>query len=164
MIRVYGLLGAILAICAACYGAYYTIDKRGYERGVAFEHAKTLKAEEAARLAYAKAEKAARDIEARQAEQVNKIAESYEQGKRDAQAKADKLVTDLRAGNERLRDYWQDASARCLSNLGATASQLDAARRDREDSAARIVRAGAAADRQIAELQAFIRSERGVTQ
>jgi hypothetical protein len=114
----------------------------------------------AVQAAEAKAQKAARAVEAEQAARADAVAQSYEQGKTDAQATADRVAADLDAGDLRLRDIWQSAATRCLSNLGDATGQLDAARRDREASASRIVLAAAEADNQIAGLQAFIRAER----
>lgn len=125
------------------------------EKAKAIEQANTRAAE-----ATAAAQESARKVESAQAKAANDIAESYEQGKRDAQAIADRTLADQRTGDIRLRNIWQGAATRCMSNLDNATGQLDAARRDREESAARIVRSAAEADRQIAALQAFIRAER----
>ena len=99
---------------------------------------------------------AAREAEHRHAQAVAAIADKYEQDKRAADEAQRKLVSDLRAGTVRLQDRW----AGCVSEAGRTAAELDAARRDREDSAARIIGAGRKADDQIRRLQEVVRSDR----
>lgn len=155
-VRVY----AYIAIAAAIIGGLFWVDHRAYQRGEAHEHVKTLVAEANAQKAIAAAQESARAVEAQQVVSANKAAESYEMGKRDVQVKSDKLVADLRSGTERLRKRWQGSSDQCLRNLGASAAELDAAKRDREESVSRAIRAAADADAQIAGLQAFIIGER----
>lgn len=103
-----------------------------------------------------KAQIAARDAEQRQAAAVAAIADKYERDKRAADEAQRKLVADLRNGAVRLQDRW----SRCVSDSAATAAELDAARRDREESAARIVRAARDADDQIRGLQEVIKADR----
>ena len=105
------------------------------------------------------AERAARAEEQARAEAVDRIAGAYEKGKADAQAAAERVAADLRAGNLQLRDRWQGCQAR-LSGAAIAAGEPDAAARDREESAGRIVRAAAECDAQVRGLQALIRAER----
>jgi hypothetical protein len=109
---------------------------------------------------YARAEVAAvvaaREAEQRHARALAQVAEKYEQDKRAADEAQRKLVSDLRAGTVRLQDRW----AGCVSEAGRTAAERDAAARDREESAARIVRAAADADAQIRALQDVVRKDR----
>ncbi|MHC9085352.1 lysis system i-spanin subunit Rz [Luteimonas sp. RIT-PG2_3] len=86
------------------------------------------------------------------------VAQQYEQDKADAQKRADRVVADLRAGNERLHQRWQAAIATSeLSAASAASGQLDAAAEDRAESAGAIVRAAIEADAQIRGLQAVVR-------
>lgn len=114
------------------------------------------KAERDYAVAAAKAEKAARETEQRHQRAMTAIAEQYEKDKRDAEEANRQLVRDLRAGNVRLQDRW----AGCVAQAGRSAAELDAAARDREESAARIVQAARAADDQIRGLQDVIRKDR----
>lgn len=88
------------------------------------------------------------------------VAEAYELGKKHVEQESAKLVNDLRTGNIRLREQWAGCRADNLSATSTIASITDAAARDREESAARIVRHAAEADAQILALQALLRSER----
>lgn len=99
---------------------------------------------------------AAREAEHKHAQAVAAIAEQYEQDKRAADEAQRKLVSDLRSGTERLQKRW----AGCAAEVGRTAAELDAAARDREESAGRIVRAARDADDQIRGLQDVIRQDR----
>ena len=101
---------------------------------------------------------AAASIEAERRHQaaLTAIAEKYEQDKRDAEEANRRLLADLRAGNVRLQDRW----AGCVAQAGRSAAELDAAARDREESAARIVQAARDADAQIRGLQDVIRADR----
>ncbi|WP_052116153.1 hypothetical protein [Noviluteimonas dokdonensis] len=106
--------------------------------------------------AQADAQIAARQAEARKAQELAAIADKYEQDKRAADEAQRKLVADLRAGSVRLQERW----AGCVSDVAATAAERDAAARDREESAARIVRAARDADDQIRALQEIVRKDR----
>lgn len=106
--------------------------------------------------ALADATQAARKAEQQKAKELAAIADAYEKDKRDAEVAQRKLVDDLRAGNVRLQKRW----AGCVSDVAASAAELDAAARDREESAARIVRAARDADDQIKGLQDVVRADR----
>lgn len=96
------------------------------------------------------------DTERRTAAAANALAAQYEQEKADAQAASDRLVADLRAGNERLHQRWQAAVAtRELSAAAATGGLADGAADDRFRSAGRIVGAADRCDAQVRGLQAF---------
>ena len=110
--------------------------------------------------AQVEASESARQVEHEMANAANAAAASYEQGKRDAEQAARVVVAGLRAGNLRLRDQWQGCKARGVPGVAGAASEPDAAADDRNDSAGRIVRAGAACDAQVIGLQQFILSER----
>jgi hypothetical protein len=104
----------------------------------------------------AHAEKVARETEQRHAKSMAAIAEQHEKDKRDAEGAQRALVDALRAGNLRLQDRW----AGCVSEAGRTAAELDAAKRDREESAARIIAAADQCDAQNRGLQDVIRADR----
>ena len=103
-----------------------------------------------------KAQVEARETERRHSLALAEIAEQYEQDKRAADEAQRKLVADLRAGTVRLQNRWRG----CEATSAATASELDAAARDREASAGRIVRAARDADDWIKRLQEVVRSDR----
>ena len=63
------------------------------------------------------------------------VSEAYEKGKKDAEATATAVIADLRAGNLRLQQRWTGCEAQRLSDAAALAGELDAAARDREESA-----------------------------
>lgn len=147
--------GVLLALVASLAGNLTQWRNHAVElERIAGEHKTAVEAANAA------AQESARKTELAQAVAVTAVAEAYEKGKHDAQATADRVAADLRNGNIQLRDRWQSCAAGRVSDADATAAELDAARRDREESASRIVLAAAAADNQIAQLQAFIRTER----
>lgn len=120
-------------------------------------------AEERAEMAEAvrKAEADARAAEQAAAGRIAAVAQRYEQEKSDAQAAADRVVSDLRAGNLRLHQRWQAALATGGLSRAATATgEPDAAPDDRSQSAGRIVRAAAECDAQVRGLQAVILADR----
>lgn len=89
---------------------------------------------------------------------ANALAAQYEQEKADAQAASDRVVADLRAGNQRLHDRWQAALATAgLSATAAAAAGADGGPADRYESAGRIVRAAEECAAQVKGLQAFAR-------
>lgn len=104
------------------------------------------------------AERAARKAEAGYAESVAKVAEQYEKDKRDAQAANDRLLANLRSGNERLHSRWRG----CEATSAATSGELDAAAREREESAARIIGYARDADDHIRALQELVRQYVGL--
>lgn len=87
----------------------------------------------------------------------DQIATEYERGKKDAQAIADRVVADLRSEQLRLRNRWTCPK---LPEAETSPGEPDAAKRDREESAGRIVRAAAECDRQVSQLQEIIRADR----
>lgn len=103
---------------------------------------------------------AARAAEQKEAEALNRIAQSYDQGKRDAEAEGKRVVADLRAGNLRLQRHWQgcQATAERVSETLARTREPDAAEQSRRESAGRIVRAAAECDAQVAELQKALKA------
>jgi hypothetical protein len=102
--------------------------------------------------ALAQSEKA-RKQEADKARAANAVAEQYEQDKQNAEANADRLAAELRAGRIQLQKRW----ACPVPEASGSAGQPDAEADDRAESASRIVRAADEADAQITALQNFIR-------
>lgn len=108
------------------------------------------------------AEAKARLAEHQLATAQSAVAAAYEQGKQDAETEQQRVLDDLRSGALRLRRQWGSCETQRLSATAAAAAELDAARRDREDSAARIVRAAAQCDAQVSGLQDLLRAERAI--
>ena len=94
-------------------------------------------------------------------EQIAAIDARHAQELKDAQAKSDAVIADLRDGTLRLRREWAGCEAAAgVSGAPAGAGEPDAAAERRADSAAAIVRIGADADAQIRALQAVIKADR----
>lgn len=101
------------------------------------------------------------DTERKRADAMKAIAQTYEEEKDAAAAESDRVIADLRAGNLRLRKLWQAQAATAdLSQAVARAAQPDEGARDREESAARIVRAADECDAQVRGLQRVIEADR----
>ena len=150
------ILVAVLAVAAAITATVFHIQnlKLHGDYDAAIGERDTARAE-------VDALKGVLDTERRKAEALTAIAEQYEQDKATNDRKQSDLVASLRAGNERLHQRWQAALATGdLSRTVASAAESDAAARDREESAARAVRAAADADAQIRGLQEVIRADR----
>jgi hypothetical protein len=130
-----------------------------YRNGENHEHAKLVAHLLDDAKAAQKASEAARKHEQQDAANSAKVAEAYEQGKRDAEA-AGKHVTDgLRAGTLKLRKQWQGCENR-LSGTPAGSGQSDDSAESRAGSAGRII--GAADDdaAKIRALQKLLQAER----
>lgn len=153
----YGCIAfAALAVAAVIVVLWFRADaiRAGAERAAAVQERDTARAE-------VDALNGVLDTERRKAKALTDIAEQYEQDKATNDRKQSDLVASLRAGNERLHQRWQAALATGdLSRTVASAAESDAATRDREESAARAVRAAADADAQIRGLQEVIRADR----
>lgn len=90
------------------------------------------------------------------AQAANHLAATYEREKDDAQRASDRLIADLRDGNQRLHQRWQATVATAeLSAAAAAASQPDGRADDRIESAGRAVGAAAQCDAQVRALQAY---------
>ena len=108
--------------------------------------------------ARAEADAAAKTLKAERgsAAAANNLASKYEKEKNDAQKASDRLIADLRAGNQRLHQRWQASIATAeLSAAAAAASQSDGRADDRIESAGRVVGAAAQSDAQVRGLQAY---------
>lgn len=152
-VKVCILLG-LLGLAYYLGGSSARVDLAQYKTKVMASTAK------AADLA-TKAERIARLTEQAHALALSQVADQYEKDKQDAQAIADRLVADLRAGNVRLHQRWQAALATSeLSGAVKSASELDAEARDREGSAVRIIAAADRCDAQVEGLQRVIKADR----
>lgn len=108
--------------------------------------------------ARAEADAAAKTLKAERgsAAAANNLASKYEKEKNDAQKASDRLIADLRTGNQRLHQRWQASIATAeLSAAAAAASQSDGRADDRIESAGRVVGAAAQCDAQVRGLQAY---------
>lgn len=108
--------------------------------------------------ALAEADAAAETLKAERSSAVaaNNLASQYEKEKNDAQKASDRLVADLRAGNQRLHQRWQASVATAeLSAAAAAASQPDGRADDRIESAGRAIGAAAQCDAQVRALQDY---------
>lgn len=151
------LLGGVLALIAAAFGGYHfghRTEKTTCERD-------SLRVENTAQRSVLDFLQEARAQEIASQAATNRIADAYEKGKTDAQAHADSVVAGLRAGNLRLRNQWQGCQAG-LSKASATAGELDAAQRSREESVGRILGIAAACDAQVRGLQDYARQVSGL--
>jgi hypothetical protein len=144
--------GLILLVCA---GLFAWGDHHGAGRVQAKYDAHLLHDAQQSLLATQQA----RQHEQRDAANSAKVAQAYEQGKRDAEAAGKRVADGLRAGTLKLRKQWQGCQER-LSNPAAGATEPDATATDRNESAGRIVRAAREADEQIKGLQRILRAER----
>jgi len=100
----------------------------------------------------------ARATEARHRAALEAVAVRYTEELHDAQARADAVVADLRAGNLRLREHWrgcENAAARVPAATAAGTGADDGAEL-REAGARDLVRLGAACDAWIRGLQRVI--------
>ena len=98
------------------------------------------------RQAEENAQRVARMHEYELALAANAAAESYEKGKKDAENESQKTVADLLDGSLRLQNRWAGCEADRMSEAATTAGKLNAATRDRAESASRIIAAAAACD------------------
>lgn len=150
------LVGLLLAMCAVIV----------WQRGsVSIAHRTAENAAAARDLAMAERDGANAELaqantviatERANAAKAHAVAAQYEKDRADAQAASDRLVADLRAGNQRLHDRWQAAIATSeLSAAAAAGAITDGRADDRHQSASRIIGAADACDAQVKGLQAF---------
>ncbi len=150
-----GLLLALLAVVVFQRGSVSIAHRAADNADAARERAEGERDNARAELAQAQA---VIKTERASAAKAAAVAAQYEQDKADAKAATDRLVADLRAGNQRLHDRWQAAIATGeLSAAGAAGALADGGAADRIESAGRIVGAAAACDAQVKGLQAFAR-------
>lgn len=147
-----------LGISVLLAGAMWHADRLGDRLATANTTIATMTT--AAETARADAEAAARAHEQQLAKAAAAASELYERGKIDAQAAADRVVSDLRAGSLRLRREWGQCETGRLSDAAARAAEPDGEADDRASRAGRIVRAAATCDAQVKGLQALVIADR----
>lgn len=149
----YGCIAALAGfVCAAVFGTVQSV-RLAHEQTAKAQVAKQWAEAKAAQSdAEAKASEAARNQEQTRVRYVNGVAASYEKGKADAQATADHVADDLRAGNIRLRGEIRAlATDRVSGNAPAAGQPSDAAERGAELAGAAIG-VGADCDARVAAL------------
>ena len=102
-------------------------------------------------------EQQAREAERLNGERMAEVAKNYEKGKADAIHTRETVISDLRAGNLRLRKQWQGCSAANLSTSGTGTSVVDDSAELRTADSGNLVRVGATADAQVIGLQDALR-------
>ena len=155
----YLILGAAVALLGIGGYAGYALSNMAWTATSALHEAEDRKRDAEHAAALANATQAVLDAERAHAADLAAIAEAHEQDKRNAEAAYQRDVADLRAGNVRLQNRWRGCVATSEA-IASGAAEPDAAARDREESAARIVRAAREADDCIKRLQDVIRSDR----
>jgi hypothetical protein len=163
MINGYVIAGALLFVGIVSAASYFA----GHSNGTENAELKAKVAMDAHLAADAKAEaeqkEKVRELEADVLEQQTAASEAYERGRKDAEAIGEAVAADLRAGALRLQQRWSGCeAARRLPGPAAPAAESDAAAGDREESAARIVRAAAECDAQVRGLQDLLIRERAL--
>lgn len=153
----------VLAIGVVLAAALVGYRLGGTAGRVAVAHAETRasKAETALANARTDATNKARAQERAHADALAALAEQYEKDKANAEAQHDRIVAGLQSGALRLHNRW--AACQATGRVSATAAgagQPDAGAADRNESAARIVRAAAECDAQVSGLQRVIRADR----
>ena len=96
------------------------------------------------------------DREHQSAQAMADIARDTQHDIAEIKTRTDRIPAAIRAGNLRLREYWQAS----LPASAASAGQLDATEQRRAESASRIVRAAESCDAQVRGLQRVIRDDR----
>lgn len=143
------LLGVIVWQRGSVSIAHRATDQAAAARDV-------MERERDAARAEANATAATLAVERGSATAANALAATYEKEKDDAQKASDRLIADLRAGNQRLHQRWQAFLATAeLSAAAAAGSQPDGRADDRIESAGRAIGAAAQCDAQVRALQAY---------
>lgn len=149
----------LLALALAFGAGWYVGHAPGAAKAAKAERALALQQRDAAQRV-ALAEQMAREAEHRHAADMARIGKEHQEALTHAQTAADRLVRDLRAGTVRLQERWRGCP---VSGATGASGEPDAASRDREESAARAVRAAAECDAQVIGLQGIIRADRAKT-
>ena len=102
----------------------------------------------------------ARTTEHRQADRMADIGAKHEEDRRDAQSVPAVVVADLRSGAVELQPQWAGCATDRLAASVASALELDALARLREQDAGRLVQIGREADDHVRGLQAVILADR----
>lgn len=155
---------ALGAVAALLLGTWWHGHSQGYDAGFAAEQKKYDAHIAADAAADENARRTARLYEYHLALAQNAASNSYEEGKRDAEANANTLAAELRAGTVRLHRRWAGCEAERRADTAAHSGELDAGAQDRAASAGRIVRAAAECDAQVRGLQAILMAERSAAE
>lgn len=132
-----------------------------YEAGENAATAKYEKVIASYAQAEAKAQEKARAEEQAKAEALAQVAEEYERGKKDGKASADRVVADLLAGNQRLRDIWQGHQATDrVSGSTASPGEFDAEARLRFAGVGSVLATVAECEAQVEGLQKVVIEDR----
>lgn len=152
--RAYAAL-ALLGLFAL--GGWY-LHHVGYASGALDNKVRAAElAQHVAELA-TEASEAARKAERAQAAAFAALARDYEQDKINAQANADRVIADLRAGHLRLRKQWTCPAADRVPRSPTGAGISDAGAELRAAGAADLVRVGDECDAQVLRLQQAVRA------
>jgi hypothetical protein len=147
--------GIALLLAAGVWRWHHVTWQAGYDAAQA-EHTAAL---DAAHRTYAAA---VREQEREYANRIDSIAAQFERERIEAEEAAAAVVADLRAGSIRLRQQWQGCQRAARVPAAADSpGESDAGAGDRNESAARIVRAARECDAQVRGLQAVIRGWQG---
>jgi len=143
------LLGVVVWQRASVSNAHRAADQAASSRDAMERERDAARAEANAVTETLKAERGS-------AAAANNLASKYEKEKDDAQKASDRLIADLRTGNQRLHQRWQASVATAeLSAATAAASQPDGRADDRIESAGRAIGAAAQCDAQVRALQSY---------
>lgn len=154
MIRVLAILIALLATVVVWQRG--TVIKARADRSTAQD-------QRDAAMAALSDERNARAAEHKAALLIDAIGTTHEEARQEAESVPAAVVSDLRAGNVRLRSEWAGCETQRLSDASAAARERDALAASREQLAGEIVRIGRDADDQLRACQAVIRADREIS-
>lgn len=120
----------------------------------------TVKRDKADVTAVVEAVQDARQTEHTQADKMADIGAKHEEDRRDAAGVPGAVVADLRAGVVELQPQWSGCATDRLAASVASAVELDALAKLREQDAGRLVQIGREADDHVRGLQAVILADR----
>lgn len=149
------LLAILLAFGAGAWVGSQLGNARANKAELALAHvqrdaAQQLAAEEAR----------ARQAEHRHAADMARIGQEHQEALTNAKAQSDRLVSDLRAGNVRLREQWRGCAA-SLPGTGPRAGGTDAHAGLQAESLGRIDRAVTECEAHVLGLQKITQADRG---
>lgn len=154
------VLGAALLASLAFGGAQCSGKQRALVRAADAEAKLSANIADYA-VAREQFQKAARDQERRHQSEMNKVAAHYAQQRKDDVDAEKRLVADLRAGNQRLRQQWRGCQAAAgVPEAGGSVGGADGEDRLREASAGRIVGAVRACQSQRDALLNIVEGDR----
>lgn len=152
-------IAAVLLLVAGLGGGWY-VRSKGADADLASAKLDRAADQTGAALAFGQAEALRLSQYQAQANQLAAADAAHQKDMSDAQARADRVVADLRTGTLRLRDEWATARATAAVQSAAGASQPDAAAELRATGARDLVLAGAQCDSTITALQRALTADR----